>query len=532
MTALHALLVCASLAPQESHFIDASLPVEGTLLAAEFIDVDMDGRDEVVLAVRTPAGAREIRIHDAGPESVARTPKRTIRVLEDVVAWTFADVREEPGRELVLLTRGGAFAMDPNVERLRGNIRRLIDVPLLYDVPNPLALPYWAYVLETGRGERLLLPDRNGFALYGPPEVGPAGAGDAPGEDGAEGAWRRLTDWPAGGGAIAPDPDDDEARRRKMESDRRRGEARFADTVGSDLMPFMSESLGTTLASDGRSMRAPALVDIDGDGRRDLLLLLDKQLRVHIATAEGIPAIATRTEELPEYLKRGDQAASLRLVDLDGDGRLDLLATWSEDLKSFENVEWRVFVLLSKPGRMFPAEPNQVLRFEAAQIRLDVGLIDGDKRPDLVVRTFVLPGKIEAATGLKFEFSHLMYRGERGGFERKPTLRQARTYDESGVREVIANRRMTMDCSGDGLGDLVEVGLDGRIAIKRLRKESGFFSATKWLIDDAPWKSYAARGSVLSLEIEDLNGDGLGDIVSRGENGLTVLLSKKGKGNG
>ena len=71
--------------------------------------------------------------------------------------------------------------------------------------------------------------------------------------------------------------------------------------------------------------------------------------------------------------------------------------------------------------------------------------------------------------------------------------------------------------------------LDGGVSIKRLRKESGFFSGTTWEIDDAPWKSYPARGSVTSLEVEDLNGDGLGDIVSRAENGLTLLLSKKGR---
>lgn len=510
-------LMAAALTPQESHFIDASLPVDGTLLDARFLDVDLDGRDEVVLAVRTPSGARELRIHDVAEESVARAPRRTIRVLDDVVAWTFADVWDSPGRELVLLTRGGAFAMDPNIERLRGNIRRLLETPLLYDVPDPHALPYWAYVVPAPQGEHLLLPDRNGFSIFAP--------GDSP-----DAEWEPRARWPAGGGAIATDPDDDEQRKRELEEDRRRGEARFTVTVGDDVMPFIGDSSVTTLASDGRAMRAPALVDVDGDGKLDLLLLLEKQLRVHIAGPDGIPAVPTRTEVLPDYLERGDRPSSLRLVDLDGDGRLDVLATWSEELQGFENVEWRVFVLLSKRDRLFPAEPDQVLRFDAAQIRLDVGRIDDDARPDLVVRTFVLPGKIEAATGLAFQHAHLLYRGERGGFERKPTLRQSRTFDENGVRDVLANRRMVMDCSGDGFGDLVEVALDGRIAIKRLRKESSFFSATKWTIDDAPWKSYAARGSVLSLDVSDRNGDGLGDIVSLAENGLTILLSKKGRG--
>jgi len=521
---LGGLLASAASPAQESHYVDASLPVEGTLLAAEFVDVDGDRRDDLVLAVRLPNGTREIRIHDFGGGSLSPTPRKTIRVLEDVIAWTFADVRPEPGRELVLLTRSGAFSLDPNVERLRGNIRRLLERPLLFDVPDPRALPYWSYVIPAGSGEVLLLPERDGFAIFGPTP------GAKPAADGTEPEWVPLARWPATTGSAATDPDDDAGRQRELEDDRRRGEARFAVTVGDDLLPFIEDSDGDTLASDSRSMRAPALIDVDGDGRRDLLLLRGKELWVHIATAAGIPGEPTRKEALPDYLERNKELASLRLVDLDDNGSLDVLAMWSEKQEGFDNVEWRVFVMLSRKDRLFPAEPDQVLRFEAASVRIDVGHIDGDKRTDLMIRTFQLPGKVEALTGLQFEFAHLLYRGEKGGFERKPTMRSARIFNEDGVREVIANRRMSMDCSGDGLADLVEVGLDGKIAIKRLRKESGFFSATKWLIDDSPWKSYSTRGSVLSLEVRDLNGDGLGDIISRGDAGLTLLLSKKGKG--
>jgi hypothetical protein len=513
----------AAATEQDAFYVDASLTVDGTVLAAEFVDVDLDGRDEVVLAVRTPNGNRELRIHDVQADAVARTPKRTIRILEDVVAWTFADTAPTPGRELVLLTRSGAFTMDPNVERLRGNIARLIDTPLLYDVPDPLALPYWAYVLQADGGEELLLPDRDGFAIYTRPQ--------ANGGSGAEPSlWTRRARWPVTGSKVTHDPDDTEARRRDFEQEQDRREVSFALTVGDDMPPFLPDSSDSTLASDGRTMRAPALVDIDGDGRRDLLLLVEQELRVHIAGKAGIPSAPTRTEVLPEYLQRGKRPASLRLVDLDGDKRLDVLATWSEELDGFENVDWRVFVLLARPDRIFPTEPDRVLRFESAGLRLDVGRIDKDSRPDLVVRTFVLPGKLEAATGLRFEHTHLLYLGEKGGFEGRPTLRQAHTFDENGVRDVLANRKMVMDCSGDGLGDLVEVGLDGKIVIKRLKKESGFFSGTTWSLDEAPWKSYGARGSVLSLEVFDLNGDGLGDIVSRAENGLTILLSRKGRG--
>jgi hypothetical protein len=513
---------CALPAPDtnESYFVDASLPVEGRLLAAEFADLDLDGRDEVVLAVRLPGGVRELRVHDFGAQTLARTPRTVLRVPTDAIAWAVADVRADAGREIVYLTRGGAFALSPSTGALRGNVARLLEAPLLYDVPDPLALPVWEYVVRVGERDWLLLPERDGYALYGPSAT--------PSESTEQSLPYEARVRFSSSFSLASILGESE--RSSEESDREQARFDFDIDVAGELPPFIGPSSTTTLASDGRSQSAPALVDIDGDGRRDLLVLGLDRLDVHLGTAAGWSTTPSRTEALPAYLTRGGSAAALELVDADGDGRLDVLAVWDEDNDGFENVEWRVMLLLATKERLFPAEPNQVLRFEAANVSAEIGLVDGDARPDLVVRTFAAPGVVAATTGLTFEQTQLVYAGVRGGFDRKPLLKQTRTFDENGVREVIANRTLRLDLSGDGLGDLVEVALDGTVSIKRLRKESSFFSGTTWRIDETAWKSYATRGSVVSLEVRDLNGDGLGDIVSRAENGLTLLLSKRGGG--
>ena len=92
---------------------------------------------------------------------------------------------------------------------------------------------------------------------------------------------------------------------------------------------------------------------------------------------------------------------------------------------------------------------------------------------------------------------------------------------------MLRNRELTLDCSGDGIADLVEVDLKGNVSIRRLRKESGFFSGTSWTMDDSYWKKYSAKGSIISLKVEDLNGDGLGDIVSPSRSVLTIYLSQR-----
>ena len=91
--------------------------------------------------------------------------------------------------------------------------------------------------------------------------------------------------------------------------------------------------------------------------------------------------------------------------------------------------------------------------------------------------------------------------------------------------EMCIRDSLTMDCDGDGLADLVEVDLDGRVGIRRLRRRSSFFGGTSWSLERAHWKRFETGGSIRSLDVRDLNGDGLGDVVSAGERRLTILLS-------
>ncbi|MEM9379111.1 MAG: VCBS repeat-containing protein [Planctomycetota bacterium] len=504
---------------KEASYVDASVRVEGELLDWSFVDVDQDGQAELALSLRSPRGDRELQLHRTTAVSIDPKPFREIAMLKDIVSWTFADVRPDlDGRELVLLTRQGAWSFDPRRSSYRGNIERLLSTDLLYDVPSTRDLPYWKYVLDPYAGsERLLLPRRGGFEIFGP----------RPGGTDEEVPWGMLHSYQNTAGFAPIDPEDQERQREKAESDNDRRRARFSATIGDTLRPFLGEGLGQSLLDDSVTLQAPAVVDVNSDGRRDMLLLDGNLLRVYLATASGIPSSPTRVEELPEYLRRDGQRASLRIADIDGDGDMDVLGIWREKIKGFENGQWRVFVMRSSRDRLIPAEPTQVLRFEGAALRTTVADVDGDGRPDLAIRRFQVPSMIETVTGLEFRFAHLLYLGKKNGtFDKKPALRDEKTYDEESIAEIIANRELVMDCSGDGIADLVEVDLKGRLAVRRLRKDSSFFGGSSWKIDGAPWKQYASRGSVESLAVTDLNDDKLGDIVSASRSVLTVYLSQ------
>jgi hypothetical protein len=310
---------------------------------------------------------------------------------------------------------------------------------------------------------------------------------------------------------------------------------RDTKTLGGLLLPDSASDTSDLLELE-QAYGAPALLDVDGDGHVDLLMLENNELAVHLADSTGaIPISPTRIESLPDYLRTDgedddeDRSITIRFADLDGDGDQDILARDEIDPDGFENGRFSLRILLNDGERLLPDKPQQILRFEAAELRVHVTDVDGDGRPDLAIRKFELPSFLDVVTGLEFTLTHLLFLGEKKGsrpFERKPALKQGQTFDETTLQEAIKNRELSMDCDGDGVADLVEIDLEGRIAIRRLKLEDGFFSGPTWSIEESPWLRFDAYGSVNSIEVRDLNHDGLGDIISAGSETATILLSR------
>ena len=159
---------------------------------------------------------------------------------------------------------------------------------------------------------------------------------------------------------------------------------------------------------------------------------------------------------------------------------------------------------------------------------MEVTDVNDDKRPDLVIRKMELPDIAGAIDGLEFTLTHLVFFGEGKAFARKPAVDEQETYDEEELAGAIQNYELVADCSGDGIADLVALDLQGRVTIPRvLFEKGGFFSADSWKVERTPWKVFQSPGSATSLRVQDLNGDGLGDLVSTSEDQLHIMLSRR-----
>ena len=504
--------------------VDVSLEFDGDVLDYQFVDISGDGVRSLCVGLRLDDGRRELRIFESARRGFGPEPRHSISILEDVLAYGFADVRKEPGKELLFITRSGAYSYSLTRQGYRGNIQRLLTEDLIYDVPDSRSLPYWEYTINSPGGDLILLPGRDWFSVWGPR-----------GEDseGAEGESADPYSQIARCGADAP------GFRRKVkevEPEARgvsfsgRGRMRLDMEVPDDDI-MLSSDVSLTVLADGRTYPAPALVDLNGDGHRDLVVRVKDQLSIYLWNPEGIPDKPTRVETLPEYLKVTSAQVNLEFVHLNSDRHLDILVRVKEDTEGFENAQLRVLALLNDGKRLIPEEPSQVFRFEAGVLRLGVVDINRDGLPDLLVRKFLLPSILETVSGLDFEMTYLAYLGTDKGdrpFERKPSLNQTEMFDEGNFAEAIKRRTVGLDCDGDGTPDLVEVDLKGRIVVRRLRYESSFFSGDAWELDESAWKAFDVRGTILSVDVLDLNDDRIADIVSPGRRSLTMLLSTRG----
>ncbi|MFT5050019.1 MAG: hypothetical protein ACI8QZ_001412 [Chlamydiales bacterium] len=507
---MNSLLALLLVTGSNTHYVDTSLDFDGELLSWSLQDIDGDERRELIVALRHSEGERELHVHRITDAGVELTPSHTVSVLADVVAWSCADVREEAGRELIFLTGGGAWSYSLTHPGYRDNVRALARAELVYDVPDFGSLPFFGYVVPGAERDAILLPGRGGYSLWGPPEDPDAAA-----------AYIKLAEIEVDLEGDARQPSDREHGADEREKD---GEVsiRFGLLQAS---PFMSDDLEqeASLLSSSQRYQAPALVDVDGRAGLDLVVRGTAELALHLSEGGQIPALPTRTETLPEALRDGD--VSLRLVDLDADGDLDLLAHVVEDSQGLENRRHQLLLYTNDGSRIVREKPDQVLRFEAGVLVVEVVDVDGDGLPDLSLRKLELPSFLSAVGGLSFTFSHLVYLRTGRGFSRKPALKEETVFDEDSVVDIIANRELVLDCDGDGIADLVEVDARGRVTIRRLKREKSFLGGVTWSLEAAPWKRFDAGGSIESLSVEDINGDGLGDVFSASSDRLTILVS-------
>lgn len=350
--------------------------------AALLADVDGDGLDDLVVATSRRAGRteRSIEVHLRRREGDAfvAAPDFSFELPNDVTAFAVGDVHEDPGSEIVLFTASGAFAWRPKGPE-DSRFARLLSGSFLWQLADAHDVMAFEKGVRDVDGDGLadiVLPEPDGWriAVQRRPAGGPASFAtvsapripqDQDGEDQPLGSRRMQAKTKRNEVriAITIGSDDAELPQDLVDVTESVPAPQFADFDGdgrADLLAQTSRDLCVwKQRADGTFPDAPDatytlpvpadrerrldvsygshVADVDGDRRIDCVMLAgDKrsddvrtQVLVYVQGKAGAPDPSSPLfggKGLPTQLLRiGGFAGSPDIVDVDGDGRRDLV---------------------------------------------------------------------------------------------------------------------------------------------------------------------------------------------------------------
>jgi hypothetical protein len=456
----------AARADPPAPFSVKAIPNAGRAVAAEIGDLDGDGRaDLLVIAVSgvPPDETRTIRVrYQAADGSFPDAPDFETPLPRLAAVYDVADVDERAGTELVLLERERLSVLS-----LAGR------TPSWRELPSPTTPT--AAVLPDERGiERLRLLR---------PELG---------------GKRFLV--PARGEAVVLGADGELLGRLRVG-----GRANYfaAPRPG----PLASES-EIDIYFDVPHLD---VADVDGDGRADVVASTRHGLRVFLQRADGhFPSDPDR--ELPLRLISADDhvrnsgLVRVAVADIDGDGRADLLITSSSGGLLRATTQTRIH--RNRNGVWDLAHPDQIYENRGGAVIDQLIDLDGDGRAELL-RVVTPLGLIDLAQFFlqrAVEADASIYRaGPDGRFAAKPSYEHSfsfgMNFETMRLRGFVPT--LEVDANGDGQRDLVASGDGSALEV--------YLGGPDYRFAEHQGRQELDTGGRISFG--DLDGDGLPDFV-------------------
>lgn len=309
--------------------------------------------------------------------------------------------------------------------------------------------------------------------------------------------------------------------------------------VGAVAVPVVDRAHSAGGDLFGRTSRAPALTpaDVDGDGRLELVRLEGTTLVVEYPFAGGpgqaagplrvdLPFLAADPKRPPEEIR----TPRLTLADVDGDRRADLLVTMvsgrADRVGGLRTSLYHVAGPFVDPttGRVAPIKSR--VDTESVALHPHFVDVDGDGRLDYVAdsirgNTLDLIKRVMGAEP-EITFTVVRFDPATGTFERTPFVTFARPYSAAQARSNTFGRSAFFqgDFDGDGVRDLLDLGNLRSFGVWRGRRDGDAFKPV-WLA------RVSLEGAALAPDavVADLDGDGRADAVLWADDTVHVVSS-------
>ena len=495
----------APFALAQTNFVASEIPLGEWPDDLFFEDMDGNGRKDLIVPNWSANAGRELAIYlqqDNG--SFPSTPSRLVEIKPEIIAITIADVRDEPGKELLLFSSTAVFSLSSAIPSYSGNLKPLFEWELVASVPDRRRILYFPYPQDLdGDGYvDLLLPGREDYGVFrgGPNETFTL-------------AYRFNTvnqeldpsEVPLGSPRLSTD----------IAINERDGIVMSVTAQSNSTFDGFVSDWGTTkqdaLLSTRQWHPSATTSQLNDDKRQDIVYMnigndLYGQINILLQDASG--SFAAK----PDWQGPIDTRGDIRLMDVNGDGMTDVLRIINS------SNEWDVQFFLNK-GAMFNLQkPDQIMKFSGYDLEVSVLDLDNNGGAQLSVSYYTIP-VVNAVRNASIVRTQLLYARGTGGqlFNTRPDFKLDENFSADTVRGLSSQIEMQTDINGDGRRDAVYVSNEGTLAAKAIDQSLRFA--------DTPFWQYVPTRSILDFGIEDMNGDGIADLFLYHSIALTLLVS-------
>lgn len=208
-----------------------------------------------------------------------------------------------------------------------------------------------------------------------------------------------------------------------------------------------------------------------------------------------------------------DSRGQLELVDLNGDGRDDILQ------QSGNGSDWTVRLYLNTGEGFDFQNPSQLLRFSGYDLQLNA-LTDKTGSPLLSASYYTIP-VVEAIRNASINRVQLLFGSDQAEagqvYNRRPDSRLEESFSADNVRGLSEQMSLRYDVDGDGTRDALYVTANGTLAARRISDDLQ--------IANEPFWEYVSPRTVFEFEVMSLNDDQVPDLMLRHGTSTTFLVA-------
>lgn len=469
-------------------------------------DMNGDGLQDLVFSHFDQVSGRELHILKQRSDGSFSSQPQRIEIKKEIIAIGFADLRSDPGTELLLFASSGVFSLSSALEGYAGNLKPLLQWDLIATVPNSEQVLFLSNSLDINNDGYLdlLLPGKESYGLFvgGPDEGFSLVSEFGTVSENVSSQNLRRTGVDANLGINA---EDGVSLKFEIES-----QSFFNDFV--EQWGGEKTDQETLLRSESWMPNA-MLMQLNNDSLLDAIYLNQGpdglgQLNIHFQK------LGSGFNENPDWQGSIDARGDLQLTDVDGDDVADLVK-----IKGDGN-NWDASIYRNSNGNFDLAQPNQVMRFSGYDLRLNFVLLSSGEKPILSANYYTIP-VVDAIRNASLNRTQLLFNYDEENaaqlFNRRPNAKLEETFSAANVRGLSEQLSLNFDVDGDGNRDALYITENGTIAAKAINADLS--------IADDPFWEYVAANTVFEFEVLNLNEDSLPDLILKHGNTSTVLVA-------